>query len=129
VAHRKRRQIGTALAVAWRMSTLCDGGECVNTAVPLHEFIDVGDSKNTDGPVLDFTADQWRAFVGGIKGGVFDPCSGSGRTTVVLSRPSTLRSNRPLRQLAQQVHSGCNLACPYCYVQKCADRGEHGQPA
>lgn len=31
----------------------------------------VRDSKNPDGPVLRFTADEWRAFVGGVQKGEF----------------------------------------------------------
>ena len=32
----------------------------------------VRDSKDPNGPVLSFDADEWRAFIEGVKAGVFD---------------------------------------------------------
>jgi hypothetical protein len=32
----------------------------------------VRDSKDPQGPVLLFTPDEWRAFVGGVRNGEFD---------------------------------------------------------
>ena len=32
----------------------------------------VRDSKDPDGTVLDFTSDEWGAFIGGVKQGEFD---------------------------------------------------------
>ncbi len=37
-------------------------GECVEVA-PLPNGVAVRDSKDSDGPVLRFTADEWRAFL------------------------------------------------------------------
>jgi hypothetical protein len=34
--------------------------------------IGVRDSKDSDGPVLCFTTDEWRAFIGGARNGEFD---------------------------------------------------------
>ena len=34
--------------------------------------IGVRDSKDTEGPVLRFTPDEWKAFVGGVRNGEFD---------------------------------------------------------
>jgi Domain of unknown function (DUF397) len=34
--------------------------------------IGVRDSKNPGGPVLRFTPDEWRAFIGGARNGEFD---------------------------------------------------------
>jgi hypothetical protein len=36
------------------------------------DAIQVRDSKNRTGPVLTFTRDEWRAFIGGTKDGEFD---------------------------------------------------------
>jgi hypothetical protein len=58
----------------WRKSSRSDnnGGACVEVA-DLGDCVAVRDSKNPDGPVLIFTRDEWAAFVGGAKGGEFDP--------------------------------------------------------
>lgn len=34
--------------------------------------VGVRDSKDPAGPVLEFTADEWHAFIGGAKDGEFD---------------------------------------------------------
>jgi hypothetical protein len=36
------------------------------------ETVGVRDSKDTSGPVLRFTLDEWNAFVGGVRNGEFD---------------------------------------------------------
>ena len=57
----------------WLTSThgSAEGDNCVEVAF-VDEAIVVRDSKNQDGPVLIFTADEWDAFVGGAKDGEFD---------------------------------------------------------
>lgn len=35
-------------------------------------LVQVRDSKNPDGPVLEFTTPEWRAFIGGAQDGEFD---------------------------------------------------------
>jgi hypothetical protein len=32
----------------------------------------VRDSKDTEGPILRFTPDEWHAFIGGVNNGEFD---------------------------------------------------------
>ena len=57
----------------WRRASKCDNssGNCVEVA-------DVGgatairDSKNTDGPVLVYTRNEWNAFVDGVKNNEFN---------------------------------------------------------
>lgn len=44
---------------------------CVEVAFT-PEAIGVRDSKNTNGPILTFTRDEWNAFVAGVKAGEFD---------------------------------------------------------
>ncbi|HMH94802.1 MAG TPA: DUF397 domain-containing protein [Streptosporangiaceae bacterium] len=41
---------------------------CVEVA-PLREGAAVRDSKDSEGPVLRFSADAWRAFLGALKSG------------------------------------------------------------
>ena len=59
-------------AAAWRTSTLCDLNGCVEVAI-LGDRVAVRDTKDRAGPVLVFTAREWEAFVGGVRGGEFDP--------------------------------------------------------
>jgi hypothetical protein len=52
----------------WHKSSYStNDGACVEVAGSR-----VRDSKDRDGPVLDFTPDEWRALIAGIKAGEFD---------------------------------------------------------
>ncbi|MBG0819409.1 DUF397 domain-containing protein [Planomonospora sp. ID91781] len=56
----------------WRKSSYStDGGNCVEVADNLSGVVAVRDSKDPGGPVLLFSPDQWRSFIGGIKCGDF----------------------------------------------------------
>jgi len=56
----------------WRKSTFSgNGGDCVEVARNLPGIVAVRDSKDPDGPVLTFTADEWRAFISGARAGEF----------------------------------------------------------
>ncbi|MFG2879892.1 DUF397 domain-containing protein [Streptomyces sp. NPDC048337] len=46
-----------------------NGGDCVEVAANLLGVVPVRDSKNPEGPVLDFSAGAFAVFVAGIKGG------------------------------------------------------------
>jgi len=48
-----------------------NGGSCVEVRQN-DETMQVRDSKDKTGPVLTFTPDEWRAFIGGAKDGEFD---------------------------------------------------------
>ena len=48
-----------------------NGGSCVEVR-RRDEEIQVRDSKNPTGPILQFTREEWSAFVGGTKDGEFD---------------------------------------------------------
>jgi hypothetical protein len=62
--------VDLSLAV-WRKSTFSNGngGNCVEVARNLSGIVAIRDSKDPEGPVLAFTPDQWRTFVGAIRGG------------------------------------------------------------
>ena len=61
-----------ALSDQWRTSSRSGGnGACVE-ARHMDHVTQVRDSKDRQGPVLSFTADQWVGFVQGIKAGKLD---------------------------------------------------------
>ena len=55
----------------WRVSSLCDGGQCVRVA-RRGEFVLIGNTNDKEGPVSEFTTDEWRQFIEGAKLGDFD---------------------------------------------------------
>jgi hypothetical protein len=58
--------------VDWRKSTLSTTNGCVEVAF-VGDRVAVRDSKEQGrGPVLEFTAVEWAAFLGGVRGGEFD---------------------------------------------------------
>jgi hypothetical protein len=58
--------------VEWRKSTLSTTNGCVEVAF-VGDRIAVRDSKHQGrGPVLEFSAVEWAAFLGGVRGGEFD---------------------------------------------------------
>jgi Domain of unknown function (DUF397) len=57
----------------WVKSSLSfSNGNCVEVASLPDQEIGVRDSKDTAGPVLRFTPDEWHAFIGGVHNGEFD---------------------------------------------------------
>jgi Domain of unknown function (DUF397) len=54
---------------------------CVVVASVPYTEIGVRDTKDTEGPILRFTSNQWLAFLGGARSGEFDSSAamGSGR--------------------------------------------------
>jgi len=58
--------------VEWRKSSFSTTNGCVEVAFA-GDRIAVRDSKERGrGPVLEFTAVEWEAFLGGVRGGEFD---------------------------------------------------------
>jgi len=57
--------------VIWRKSSYSgsNGGNCVEVAGNLPGIVAVRDSKDTHGPNLTFSRDEWRAFTTCIKRG------------------------------------------------------------
>jgi hypothetical protein len=63
-------------SVEWRKSSFSTTNGCVEVAVMGHR-VAVRDSKQGGrGPVLEFTATEWAAFLGGVRGGEFDLSDG-----------------------------------------------------
>ncbi|MDF2742306.1 MAG: hypothetical protein K0S88_3676, partial [Actinomycetia bacterium] len=66
------RQVEDQAHIEWRKSTLSTTNGCVEVAF-VGERIALRDSKQQGrGPVLEFTAVEWDAFLGGVRGGEFD---------------------------------------------------------
>lgn len=57
--------------LTWRTAISCDGGACVQVAVDDRAIL-IGNSRQPGAPVLEYTPDEWHAFVAGIKKGDFD---------------------------------------------------------
>lgn len=57
--------------VEFRRSSFCGETSCVEVVIESGE-VRVRDSKNTLQAPLVFTADEWSAFVAGVKAGEFD---------------------------------------------------------
>jgi hypothetical protein len=55
----------------WRKSSFCGTNACVEVAASAESYL-VRDSKNPAGPVLQFTADEWSAFIAGAAAGEFN---------------------------------------------------------
>jgi hypothetical protein len=57
----------------WIKSSLSyAAGNCVEVASLAGGQIGIRNSRDTGGPVLAFTSDEWRAFLGGVRNGEFD---------------------------------------------------------
>jgi uncharacterized protein DUF397 len=61
------------VAAEWRKSSYssANGGNCVEVARNLAATVAVRDSKDPQGPVLEFTPDEWRSFTAAVKAGEF----------------------------------------------------------
>jgi len=57
----------------WVKSSLSfSNGNCVEVASLPGGGIGVRNSRDSEGPVLQFTPDEWHAFLGGVRNGEFD---------------------------------------------------------
>jgi len=57
----------------WTKSSLSfANGNCVEVANLSGDEIGVRNSRDSEGPVLRFTPDEWHAFLGGVRNGEFD---------------------------------------------------------
>ncbi|MGH3545840.1 MAG: DUF397 domain-containing protein [Mycobacteriales bacterium] len=56
--------MNNSVAIQWRKSSSCIGGsQCIEVANVAEGLIGVRDSKDRQGPVLTFSAQQWQGFV------------------------------------------------------------------
>jgi len=55
---------------AWRKSSRCGNATCVEVAKVDDQYL-IRDSKNPDVAALQFTAEEWTAFVEGVTAGEF----------------------------------------------------------
>lgn len=55
----------------WHVSRTCEGGACVAVASQ-GEFVFIKNTSHPEGPVSEFTTDEWHHFLAGIKLGHFD---------------------------------------------------------
>ena len=55
----------------WWVARLCDGGACVRVA-RRGDSVLIGNTNNPEGPISEFTTDEWRQFLAGAKLGDFD---------------------------------------------------------
>ncbi len=60
------------LAARFKKSSLSGNSGCVEVAFSGLDVI-VRDSKRPDGPALNFDRREWRAFLGGVANGEFNP--------------------------------------------------------
>lgn len=57
----------------WVKSSLSlSNGDCVEVASLPEGEVGVRNSRDAGGPVLQFTSDEWHAFLGGVRNGEFD---------------------------------------------------------
>jgi hypothetical protein len=57
----------------WVKSSLSyANGNCVEVSDQPEGAIGVRNSRDSEGPVLRFTRDEWQAFLGGVRNGEFD---------------------------------------------------------
>lgn len=72
-AIRGPRRSGDDSPITWKKSSLSGyNADCVEVAGLTGDTIRVRDSKNQRGAVLNFTAREWDAFIGGVRNGEFD---------------------------------------------------------
>ena len=58
---------------SWVKSSLSfSNGNCVEVASLAHGGVGVRNSRDAEGAVLQFTPDEWHAFLGGVRNGEFD---------------------------------------------------------
>ncbi|GAA4543552.1 DUF397 domain-containing protein [Pseudonocardia xishanensis] len=58
--------------IEYRVSSFCSAGNCVAVGRTAEGYA-VADTKDGSARPLEFTVDEWAAFVAGVKNGEFDP--------------------------------------------------------
>lgn len=71
-------QAGTEGQPEWVKSSLSfANGNCLEVADLGGGTVGVRNSRDREGAVLRFTADEWQAFIGGVRNGEFDGFGGA----------------------------------------------------
>lgn len=55
----------------WRASRTCDNGQCIKVARAGRSVL-IGNTTKPEGPVSEFTVEEWQHFLAGAKLGDFD---------------------------------------------------------
>ncbi len=58
-------------SLTWRTALSCDGGACVEVAADQNSIL-MRNSRRPDGPLVEYTPEEWHEFVSGVKKGDFD---------------------------------------------------------
>jgi predicted secreted Zn-dependent protease len=64
-------QASAAGDLDWQVSRTCDNGQCIKVA-RAGKFVMIGNTSKPEGPVSEFTVEEWRHFLAGVKQGDFD---------------------------------------------------------
>ena len=57
--------------ITWHTALSCESGACVEVAAD-QDTILIRNSRQPDGPLVEYTPEEWHAFVSGVKKGDFD---------------------------------------------------------
>lgn len=57
--------------LSWHVSRTCDNGQCIKVA-RAGESVVIANTAKPGGPVSEFTVEEWRHFLAGVKLGDFD---------------------------------------------------------
>ena len=72
-ANTLRRRVSSPV-ITFKVSSFCNWGECVEVGTAPDGRVIVRDTKEDDRATsLEFTREEWIAFVRGVKAGEFDP--------------------------------------------------------
>jgi predicted secreted Zn-dependent protease len=58
-------------SITWHTALSCESGACVEVAANQNTIL-IRNSREPDGPLIEYTAEEWHAFVSGVKKGDFD---------------------------------------------------------
>ena len=58
-------------SITWHTALSCESGACVEVAANQNTIL-IRNSRQPDGPLIEYTAEEWHAFVSGVKEGDFD---------------------------------------------------------
>lgn len=57
--------------ITWHTALSCESGACVEVAANQNTIL-IRNSRQPDGPLIEYTPEEWHEFVSGIKKGDFD---------------------------------------------------------